>query len=133
MSDWPYINKHRVREGAFASEDDFGFNGAFRFILFGQKVKVIASDGMDWQHVSVSLHDKPEVAPSWKIMCAIKELFWEDEDWVVQYHPAKQENISNHNGCLHLWRPTKETFPIPPAIMVGIKGKNAEDIRTALG
>lgn len=57
-------------------------------------------------------------------MCKVKDLFWEPEDWVVQYHPAKSEYISNHPGCLHLWQPLNEKLPTPPSIMVGFKELN---------
>lgn len=36
MSDWNFLNRHRVRSGMFASTPDFGFNGAFMFSLPGE-------------------------------------------------------------------------------------------------
>jgi len=126
MSNWNKINAGRVREGMYASSNEDGFNGAFGFIINGLKVRVIASDGapgMDrkrWQHVSVSIHGS-SLTPSWPVMCQVKELFWEPEDWVVQFHPAKSENISNHPGCLHMWKPLDQALPLPPSIAVGKK------------
>ena len=126
MSNWTHLNKCRVRSGMFASDNSFGFNGAFCLIIDGQKVKVIASDGEGWQHVSVSLHDRPAVCPNHKIMCVVKDLFWEDEDVVVQFHPKKSQYINNHEGCLHLWRCTDgREFPTPPSILVGLPELNA--------
>lgn len=121
MSDWVYINKFRVRTGGFGSDDAYGFNGLFQIPKFGRKIQVICSDGMGWQHVSVSLHGEQKV-PSYEIMCWVKDLFFEPEDWVVQFHPAKSEYINNHPGCLHLWRSLDVPFPVPPSIMVGVKG-----------
>jgi hypothetical protein len=54
-------------------------------------------------------------------MCHVKALFWDPEDWVVQYHPAESEYVNNHPHTLHLWRPTAATLPTPPSILVGVK------------
>lgn len=124
MSNWNFLNKHRVRRGAFASTSEDGFNGAFGFPLPGEArmVCVIASNGMGWDHVSVSFGQASKKTPSWEVMCAVKDLFWEPEDVVIQFHPKKSEYISNHPGCLHMWRCTDgREQPMPPAIMVGIK------------
>jgi hypothetical protein len=52
-------------------------------------------------------------------MCYIKDLFWDKDDCVIQYHPAQSEYVNLHKHTLHLWRPTHETFPIPNKILVG--------------
>lgn len=119
-------NRYRVRAGAFGSDDSAGNNGAF-FIprRAGEPpLKVIASDGWmepgeAWEHVSVSL---PHRCPTWAEMCAVKALFWDDEDAVVQYHPPRSDYVNNHPFCLHLWRPVGAALPRPPALMVGIRG-----------
>ena len=121
MSNWNYLNQHRVNAGPFTSTAEDGFNGAFCLTLNGMKVKVIASDGMGWQHVSVSFHDYSKQIPSWSLLCKIKELFWEPEDWVVQFHPAKSQYVNNHPGCMHLWRCTSAPQPTPPSILTGIR------------
>jgi len=67
-------------------------NGAFWIKLkCGQHAFVIASDGLGWEHVSVSRKDRP---PSWDEMCQIKALFWDDEDCVLQYHPPRSEYVN---------------------------------------
>ena len=98
-----------------------GFNGLFRFTINGNLVRVIASDGEGWQHVSVSLEYEPSKPPTWFIMCKIKEMFWEPEEVVCQFHPRKSEYVNHHQGCLHLWRCTTQEFPTPPSILVGPK------------
>lgn len=83
----------------------------------------IVSRDMGWEHVSVSLAKKKhrvERCPTWVEMCFIKDVFWDEEERVVQYHPPKSEYISMHPYCLHLWRPTNQEIPFPPSIMVGI-------------
>ena len=54
-------------------------------------------------------------------MCKIKELFFEDEEVVMQLHPKKSEYVNNHEHCLHLWRPIDSEIPIPNSILVGVK------------
>lgn len=82
-------------------------------------LRVIASSGEDWEHVSVSTAVR---CPTWEEMCYVKGLFWGEEDTVVQYHPAKSEYVNNHQYCLHLWRPIGQYMPVPPSILVGLKG-----------
>lgn len=126
MSDWKFLNQHRANCTQFVpahywSTPDYGFNGLFRLPHGSGIVRCIASDGMGWQHVSVSIeHDKRP--PRWDVMCWVKDLFWEYEDWVVQFHPAKSEYVNHHPGCLHLWKPTSAALPTPDSIMVGPKG-----------
>ncbi len=106
-------------------------------------LRVICSNGGGWDHVSISLQGR---CPTWAEMCAIKELFFRDDEPVMQLHPEKSEWINNHPFCLHLWRPqsTEEIteirqqwgdewpadypcesvgkIPLPPDIFVGIRG-----------
>ncbi|MFV2055406.1 MAG: hypothetical protein ACC707_03020 [Thiohalomonadales bacterium] len=88
-----------------------GNNGDFR----KGKLRMRASNGADWEHVSVSLVHR---VPSWEEMCWVKDLFWDDEDVVVQYHPRKSEYVNIHPYVLHLWRPMVEVMPLPPVICV---------------
>lgn len=102
------------------SDDSYGFNGMFMLSVGTTPLRIIASDGMGWKHVSVSrVGDRR--CPTWEMMCAVKDLFWDDEDVVVQYHPAKSQYVNNHPRCLHLWQPTQAELPVPPSIMVGFK------------
>lgn len=106
--------KYRVRSGQFASDETDGNNGAFQW----RKFFMIASDGMGWEHVSVSLQTR---CPTWEEMCRVKNLFWDGDDCVVQYHPPKSEYINNHPFCLHLWRSTVVVMPQPDAFLVGVR------------
>lgn len=122
MSLHPDLEKGRVRSGPMASDSSYGFNGFFCVWILNERVKIIASDGLGWEHVSVSLNDNPKRVPKYEIMCAVKQLFWGDDKWVVQFHPPATEYINNHSGCLHMWRCTSMEFPTPPSELVGIKG-----------
>lgn len=61
---------------------------------------------------------KRKTCPTWEEMCVIKEMFFEPEERVVQYHPPESEYVNSHPYCLHLWRYTVAEFPHPPAIFV---------------
>lgn len=95
-------------------------NGCFRIYIDNEEYFVMASDGMEWDHVSIS-HAKE--IPSWEVMCKVKEMFFEDEEVVMQLHPKKSEYVNMVNTCLHLWRPQNKNIPTPPSIMVGFKLK----------
>lgn len=70
----------------------------------------------EWEHVSVSL---PNRCPNWEEMSFIKDLFFDEEDTVVQYHPKKSQHVNIHPYCLHLWGWNGGEFPCPPSILVG--------------
>jgi hypothetical protein len=118
-------NAYRVRKGQFASSDADGCNGAFFIPNNTQPVKqrhvplkVIASDGEGWEHVSVSL---PNRTPTWEEMDYLKNVFWDESDCVMQLHPPRADWVNNHPHCLHLWRPTGVPIPAPPAWLVGYR------------
>lgn len=104
-----YPEKYRVA----GTPDDDG--GAFKVPYGKLTLFVIASHGAGWDHVSVSLLTR---TPTWDEMCFIKDLFFESEDCVIQYHPPKSQYKNVHPFCLHLWRPQNEAIPMPPEFMV---------------
>jgi hypothetical protein len=105
-----------MTEGPLASDPSYGNNGAFIVPFESTKLMIIASEGFGWEHVSVSLQNR---TPNWREMCFLKDLFWDEEDCAVQYHPPKSEYVNRHEHCLHLWRKIGEDFPRPPREMVG--------------
>jgi hypothetical protein len=117
-------NKFRERTHEYLKSDDsYGNNGFFR-IPFNNKmeIRVQASDGMGWEHASVSiaLPGRPALrCPTWDEMCYVKRMFWDDEDCVIQYHPPKSEYVNRHPFVLHLWRPTNQIIPMPLKEMIG--------------
>lgn len=118
-------NKDRITYGTMGSGNWIGNNGAFQVWLSNRTDAIIlASDGEGWEHVSVRMYDKgtgQDRTPTWAEMCKIKDMFWDDEDCVIQYHPPKSEYVNNHPHVLHLWRPTEKVMPMPDSILVGIK------------
>jgi len=119
--------KFRVRQGAMRSDERAGNNGMFVWRgLQGQRLHIIASDQMGWEHVSVSRTDR---CPTWPEMCQVKDIFWDDTDTVIQYHPPKADYVSNHPYCLHMWRPIGIELPRPDAIFVGYVGMSEADAK----
>ena len=106
--------QYRIKDGPFGSQKEDGNNGCFSVGPFN----VIASDGMGWEHVSVSLLTR---CPTWGEMCMIKDLFWDEEECVVQFHPPKSVYVNNHPNVLHLWKTKGKNIETPPTILVGIK------------
>lgn len=110
---------HVPEKYRIAGKKSYGNNGQFEFKFQGKNIFTQASDGAGWEHVSVSINRKK--VPNWAIMCYVKNLFWDKEDTVIQYHPAESDYVNYHAYVLHLWRPIDQDFPKPPPILVGIK------------
>jgi hypothetical protein len=117
--------KFRIPE-TLGSDESYGMNGFF-FVPYKTIIlRCLVSDGASvedetgqWEHVSVSIATR---IPTWEEMCFVKDLFFDDHEVCVQYHPAKADYVNNHPNCLHIWRPKTSVLPAPPSILVGIKG-----------
>lgn len=97
--------------------------GLWRGLLFPgcRELQAIASWGMGWDHVSVSVAGTMEKCPSWNEMEAVRRFFFESTETVVQIHPPIDRYISNtgpHQGVLHLWRKQGSEHVLPPKEMV---------------
>lgn len=89
---------------------------------------VILSDGFGWDHVSASYKNR---CPTWEEMSMLKDLFFDEEEAVMQIHVPKSHHVNNHPYCLHLWRPQEIDIPLPPDIMVGVRDAGILNPRTA--
>jgi hypothetical protein len=108
-----------LKNPILGSTKEAGNNGCFMGVpIHTVRVFMQISDGGGWEHVSISIPDHKR-CPTWEEMCAIKELLWDEEDCVVQYHPPKSQYVSCHPYCLHLWRPTGQVIPQLPSAFVG--------------
>lgn len=115
MKNLNYLNQYRQQY--FGAKRD-EHNGCFLIPIDNKDFFVIASDGLEWEHVSVSIKNVDR-CPKWNEMCKIiKEMFFEDEEVVMQLHPKKTEYVNIHNYTLHLWRPIIREIPTPPIYMV---------------
>lgn len=111
--------KNRVilpKSEPYYSDETFGNNGLFSVRLNKKKkLRIIASDGGGWDHVSVSLKDR---VPSYFEMKLVRRLFWGDDDVIVEYHMGKTDHVNCNNNVLHLWRCQVGHFPTPPKLFV---------------
>jgi len=108
--------EYRITQGPRGSKKHYGNNGSFIVKKDDIEFNIIASDGLGWEHVSITISDQ-ERCPTWDEMCHIKNLFWSEDDVVVQFHPCKKDYVNFHPYCLHLWR-YPQGFPTPPKFMV---------------
>jgi len=134
MKKQPPNQYRRTNLGAWSSTDADGMNGAFSIPLHGFGHRIIANcivsngEGLKeigqepFEHVSLHVVEYgKERTPTWEEMCMVKDIFWDEEECVVQYHPAKSNYVNNHPHVLHLWKWTGGDFPVPNPLLVGIK------------
>ena len=119
----PLLERGRVTSGPLGSNASYGNNGAF--IVKGPKLRrlqIIISNGLGWEHVSVSYPHNIKRAPTWEEMHWVKTLVWRDDECVMQLHPPQEHYVNSHPGCLHLWKPVAKEIPQPHWALVGMKG-----------
>lgn len=121
--------------GRFATTRLDGNNGFFRIRIPDELLPakserltfaVVAHDGVHsvqtgWEHVSVSTEKR---CPTWDEMHAIKRLFWNDDETVVQLHVPEAVKIDNHPYVLHMWRKIGGEAELPPPNLVGLQTPN---------
>jgi hypothetical protein len=121
-SNWTHLEQFRLLKPPMDSKPGDRF-GAFYIPTGGVNFIIVADDGTSefgWEHVSMRAKaGKNERCPSWKEMCWLKDLFWEPEETVLQFHPPKSEHVNCHPYVLHLFRQVGVDAPRPPAILVG--------------
>jgi hypothetical protein len=106
------LNKDKLMEIIEEGAD----GGYFIFKLRRVLITVIASFGGGWDHVSVVVNEGR--TPTWAEMCTIKNIFFYDDEVVMQLHPKKSDYVNIHANCLHLWKPQNQAIPTPPKFMV---------------
>ena len=117
------LEQYRIRRGHWLSNVNCGWCGAWRIPHEDDTLLVVSSDGVDpggvdldargWEHVSVRVAVK-ERCPTWAEMCYVKDLFWANEECVIQFHPPGSNYVNRHHTTLYLWRLKDFTFPLPP-------------------
>lgn len=129
------ISRFRVRKGPMASQDEIGLCGMFHVPYGRGIIQIVASDGTgcEWEHVSCLyryLNQKNKFinrVPTWEEMSFVKALFWEEEETVIQFHPAKSEYVNCHPEVLHLWKKIGIDHELPPHWLVGPKESDAKE------
>ena len=114
------VEEYRVVVGPMGSDISYKNNGMFIIPNTLRKkspdLRVLISDGLEWDHVSVSL---PGRCPWWDEMCYIKDLFFTHDEVVVQFHPREADYVNCHEFCLHLWRSQTVEQQTPPPDLIG--------------
>ncbi|MGZ3689410.1 MAG: DUF7694 domain-containing protein [Bdellovibrionota bacterium] len=119
------LENGRLRDPIFANATTHGPYGVF--IVQGPcgcELQLFSHPRDNWEHVSVDTGRRR--SPNWQEMCFVKDLFWDEEECVVQYHPALSQYVKMHRYRLHLWKPKGVALPAPPSSMVGIVGFDPE-------
>lgn len=103
----------RVHPALGASEGNWGYfeRGPLRIISSGPP----EPGEPPWEHVSVSCEDR---CPTWQEMKSVKELFWSDDETVLQFHPKKSAYVNAHPYVLHLWRKVGIDIELPPTFLI---------------
>jgi hypothetical protein len=120
-------NQYRVRRGFNASDNSYENNGFFvipHYKVTGYELRCQISDVLGWEHVSVTVAPEGKHStrcPTWTEMCFVKNMFWNEDECVIEYHPPKNEYVSCHEFCLHLWKPIGMELPLPNSLFVGPK------------
>ena len=122
MKDLRQLNRYRDIEKQKQLLPD-GFRksliGIFEIPLnSNETAMVVADNGVsspEWEHVSVST---PTRCLTWEEMCMIKDLFFDDDEAVIQIHPAKKNYVNLDEFCLHLWKPKNQKLPLPQSYIV---------------
>jgi len=108
------LNEYRITLAWYpTSGDDKG--GCFQFLRPSGILRVVASNGDGWDHVSASYDDH---TPSWDDMEFVKRKFFKKDEVAYQFHVAEKDHINFHPHCLHIWRPHRGKILLPPGEMI---------------
>ena len=87
MRDWSEIDRKVMwyREHPLMS---FGIRTGIMKLPTGVECSVVAGDNEEgYEHVSIELRARR--LPTWEEMCYVKDVFWTEDEEVVQIHPKK--------------------------------------------
>jgi hypothetical protein len=116
MIDLSTLDEHRVIDrDVMLHYGDAGDStcGAFRLKspIDGQVLRIIASSGGGWDHVSVSRERR---IPNQIEMDFVFRHFFRDGETAVQFFLPRDQHVNIHPNCLHLWRARDRSIPLPP-------------------
>jgi len=116
MRNEPNLRVEKFRDNSNPNmKSSYGVNwGWFTIIRLGARLRVMSSgvgEDYGWEHVSVSLYNR---CPTWDEMAFIKNLFWREDETVIQFHPKKSRYKNEMPFCLHLWRRIGQEYELPP-------------------
>jgi hypothetical protein len=122
MRNLNYLNRYRLRGRDVMELWDWeGDETCGAFIIDSPidraPLKVVASSGESWDHVSVSRRNR---CPNYAEMEHVIKLFAESNETWMQLHVPADSHVNMMPFCLHWWRPLDAEIPRPPATFVGI-------------
>lgn len=108
----------RLQELILYGQAPVGLAGAFQIVgPSGDMLRIVSSgpardpeEDVGWEHVSVSLKNR---CPYWEEMRFVKDIFWREDELVLQFHPPKAEYVNIHPNVLHLWK-SPQPVNLPP-------------------
>ena len=92
-----------------------GGSFTMRSVVDGGELRIIASYGAGWDHVSVHHHRR---IPNWLEMEQVARVFFRDDEYAMQLHVPSTDHINVHPRVLHWWRPQDVVIPTPPKKLV---------------
>lgn len=93
-----------IKKKVLMSRNPFSEMSGYINLKSGRQVTFVAGRNEEGnEHVSVSYHGMKKL-PTWEEMCEVKDIFWNEEEEVVQIHPKHSQYV-NIGEVLHLWRP----------------------------
>ena len=87
---------------------------------------VVASNKFGWEHVSMHMEgDNGYIkrTPNNEEMQFLRNLFFYENDIVVEFHPKKEDYINNHGYVLHLWGYNSFNIKLPDKSVLTNPGK----------
>ena len=123
----------RVLRGEWASAPEDGVMGAFLVMgPKGSRPAIISMASIEFEvrleAVNVSVANSP--TPNWgRDKASVKDLFWGEDECVVQYHPPRSEYVHTTVLLRRLWKPLNAVIlQLPPAILIGPKEKQDDGL-----
>ena len=84
------------------------------YLVEGLKIMPTNNPAVGWDHISISPQRAESLTPTWEQMCRMRDLFFNDDEVVLQYHPPLQNHVNCATNTLHLWRCQNAEIPLPP-------------------
>jgi hypothetical protein len=110
-----------------ASTDADGWNGHFMMPLEGEMWYIVLCDRLGWKRLSIANAVKHQL-PSPQIMRQVKDLFYGDDEWAIEFFPPKDEHIeAGYPYRLDLWMPLHAELPRPTIATFGSEQTTQSD------
>ena len=90
--------------------EDEGIMGIYFDMKSYRELSFVFTWNNGWEHLSVSM---PNRTPTWDQMCTMKDIFWNEDEVCVEYHPRKSDYVNLHEHCLHIWKPIEKELITP--------------------